>query len=316
MCVNNMQNLIVYPTHVTNTSETLIDHIFTSNTTKHITAGIIYGDIADHLPTFCIFNNVHTYFKSNSTINYYDTKNYNKTAFLEDLKQAPFSEILKQKNGDSAFNKFLDIFIPISQKHIPIKTKKIKPQKCQARKPWITKELRKEIKRQHLLYEKSQKDKKNNDLSKEHKTFRNQLRKKLQRAKKNYHHELFLKHIDNAKKTWGIIKNILNNKREACTPKQIVIKSTQENNKQEEVIKNKKEIANHFNAYFTTVAAKLVEKISSKPKPTKLLKDYIKKNESCCLRFTKVSAKDVMKKLNQLNTKKAIGLDETHSNTD
>eukprot|EP00732_Lithocolla_globosa_P001024 Lithocolla_globosa_v1_NODE_441_length_4050_cov_246.680100.p1 type:complete len:412 gc:universal NODE_441_length_4050_cov_246.680100:2734-1499(-) len=146
MLVNNMKSLIVYPTRTTDTTDTLIDHIFTNNSTKHVTAGIIYGDIADHIPTFCIFNDIHTYFKEPTSRTLYDTKNYVTEDFQNDLKKVKFTNILRIKDADAAFTELIDNFLPISQRHIPSKTANIKIKKQNNRKEWITYELVKQIK--------------------------------------------------------------------------------------------------------------------------------------------------------------------------
>ena len=50
---NNISPIITKPTRITNYTATLIDHIYTNNTSQMI-SGIATIDISDHLPTFCI----------------------------------------------------------------------------------------------------------------------------------------------------------------------------------------------------------------------------------------------------------------------
>eukprot|EP00732_Lithocolla_globosa_P001166 Lithocolla_globosa_v1_NODE_538_length_3793_cov_198.788235.p1 type:complete len:860 gc:universal NODE_538_length_3793_cov_198.788235:2774-195(-) len=310
-----MKSLIMFPTRTTSTSDTLIDHIFTNNSTKHVTAGIIYGDIADHIPTFCIYNDIHTYFKEPVNRLSYDTKNYIQEDFKKELKVTKFSSILQKKDPNSAFTEFMDIFSPISHKHIPSKNSKCKHKTSQARKEWITSELKKKIKKQHTLYEQSQKQPQNTEVKQEHSKYKNKLRKEIKKAKRQYYEDEFTKHLSNSKKTWEIIKNILQNRRTQKIPKQVIVSKDNKNI----IINNQKEVANEFNKFFTTVASELVNKIKNsqgdKPPKSKTFRDYIDKNSSTCFRFNRTTSKAIEKLLKQLDPTKAIGTDRIHTIT-
>ena len=58
---NNFIPYISNPTRITDTSATLIDHIFTKLSPKHLSAAFLAGnlisDISDHLPNFLIWEN-------------------------------------------------------------------------------------------------------------------------------------------------------------------------------------------------------------------------------------------------------------------
>ena len=45
---------ITKPTHISHTSATLIDNIYVQHTTPLVHCGILFGDISDHLPIFCL----------------------------------------------------------------------------------------------------------------------------------------------------------------------------------------------------------------------------------------------------------------------
>eukprot|EP00732_Lithocolla_globosa_P002292 Lithocolla_globosa_v1_NODE_1459_length_2559_cov_27.905351.p1 type:complete len:640 gc:universal NODE_1459_length_2559_cov_27.905351:511-2430(+) len=210
----------------------------------------------------------------------------------------------------------MEQFSPISQKHIPYKSTNIPTQsKHKARKPWITQELKKRIKKQQKLYEQAQ-IKQEIELRKEHHIFRNKLRKDLSKAKKTYYNQLFEKHRNNANKTWGIIKNILNPSRKSQShPKQI--NSTGHDGTKIKLT-GEKEIANEFNNFFTSVASKLVEKIQAK-KPRQFERgtkftDYLTPNLNSCFRFQKTTPK-VEELLNKLDKGKSVGVDHIHPRT-
>ena len=52
----DIKNLISRPTRITNTTETIIDHILTNLSYDSVRAGIVVSDITDHLPVFVFFN--------------------------------------------------------------------------------------------------------------------------------------------------------------------------------------------------------------------------------------------------------------------
>ena len=50
---NGLFQLIIKPTRVTDTSASLIDHIFASSLSNPVCPGIILNDISDHFMTYC-----------------------------------------------------------------------------------------------------------------------------------------------------------------------------------------------------------------------------------------------------------------------
>ena len=52
----DLKNLISRPTRITNTSETILDHVITNLSYDSVRSGIVVSDITDHLPVFGLFN--------------------------------------------------------------------------------------------------------------------------------------------------------------------------------------------------------------------------------------------------------------------
>ena len=50
----NTISTITKPTRITHTSATLIDNIYVRHTTPFVHSGILFSDISDHLPIFCL----------------------------------------------------------------------------------------------------------------------------------------------------------------------------------------------------------------------------------------------------------------------
>ena len=79
----NSRNLINKPTRVTNTSATLIDHIYSNDATNPLTPGIIASDTSDHFPTFLKIKN--------SKDNFQEVR----TSFIRDMKKMMIVSLLK-----------------------------------------------------------------------------------------------------------------------------------------------------------------------------------------------------------------------------
>ena len=123
-------------------------------------------------------------------------------------------------------------------------------------KPWITHALQKSIYIKNSLLNKFIKSK--DSQTKEHhlkyKTYRNMLSILMRKSKMNYYNHYFKNNWDNIKNTWEGIKSILYiNNTHSNIPKILVSKNT--------TSVKQIEIANIFNNFFTSVAAKTKESI-------------------------------------------------------
>ena len=76
---------------------TIIDHIY-ANCLQNFTAGILTGDITDHLPIFCIVRTKPT--QSNSNKKYFrDDSKFNKDLYFSDIKLIDWHKILNPKKN-------------------------------------------------------------------------------------------------------------------------------------------------------------------------------------------------------------------------
>ena len=74
---HSIKCLINKPTRISNTSETLLDHIYTNCfNSSNITSGITITDIPDHLPTFIYINARRSKTKVTETLYIRDTSNF------------------------------------------------------------------------------------------------------------------------------------------------------------------------------------------------------------------------------------------------
>ena len=149
---NNLLPCITQPTHITNTSATLIDNIFISQTLhKSFDSCILINDLSDHMPSLLNIHN-QKYDKGQSLEFSYRPLNNNTN--LKKLNQMLLTTdwtTLNQTDVNLAFNEFhnkiesyLNIVAPL--KHSIIPEHKI------WKEPWITKGLSNSINKCNYLY--------------------------------------------------------------------------------------------------------------------------------------------------------------------
>ena len=127
---------ILKPTRVTDTSATLIDHIYSNHTYTNHDSGIIFTDLTDHIGVFHITND--TTNKTESTYLYVrQLKDSHIKEFKNILTQTDFSDVLNNEDPNDVYNCFLRDYYSLFDKACPIKYIGAKS-KYIKREPWIT----------------------------------------------------------------------------------------------------------------------------------------------------------------------------------
>ena len=122
-------------------------------------------------------------------------------------------------------------------------------------KPWLSKGLQCCIKHKNKLYYKSIKYRNAyNELK--YTTYRNKLKKILIKAEKEHYRKLLNSNKSNMRKTWNILKTIINKNRKKKVQSQFKIGDN-------EITKNKNLISEKFNNFFTNIGPTLANKIPS-----------------------------------------------------
>ena len=89
-----LNQIIKEPTRITNTSETLIDHIYVSDDLPVLYSSPIKYSISDHFPVFAVLKMANIDYNKNDgrhkTITYRKYNNFNSATFLSDLQNAPW----------------------------------------------------------------------------------------------------------------------------------------------------------------------------------------------------------------------------------
>ena len=145
--------MITKPTRITAHSATLIDNIFTNNTTVSSKSGLIISDISDHLPIFSIVFGDYLRKDSNSfTIRDTSEKRVNEFRHKLENTNWDFSDQANNANDpNTAYNIFIDKYTGLFDTCFPFKTIKGKALNS-FRKPWLTKSLLRSINKKNKLY--------------------------------------------------------------------------------------------------------------------------------------------------------------------
>ena len=251
MSSNSFLPLITWPTRVTANSATLIDNIFTNHfdCSLQSSEGIFVTDITDHYPVFHIN---HQIFASETEI-YMERRLYNqrnKQAFLQVLQETDWSDIFNIPGTQSCFNTFHGKLVSLLNKSFPkVRIKK----RYNNRKPWLSDALRNSIKLKNKLYYKY---KKISSMYNEtcYKSYKQIVQKTLNAAEKQYYHELVTQNKDNMKKSWGIIKDIINKNKNPVHRTKFKLSNGS-------ITTDKMSVSELFNDYFINIGPNLAKSI-------------------------------------------------------
>ena len=248
---NSFIPLINRPTRVTKQTATLIDNIYTNNL-KDVSLsyqGLLVTDISDHFPIFHIHQRPNKIEKDVTSLRR-SFSNRNKQNFLKALNENNWNEIYMASGTQSAFTSFHAHLTKLYNSCFPLKEYKTK---YNNRKPWLSDALRNSIKIKNKLYAKYLKTKSIHN-EKTYKDYKNKLTRLLKVAEKKYFNDLLMANKNNMKKTWSIIKGIINKNRVQRCNKKFKI---DDNN----VLTDPVAICNQFNNFFVNIGPTLAKKI-------------------------------------------------------
>ena len=252
--------LICKPTRVQNNTATLIDNIF-HNVKENVNVlnGILVTDISDHYPVFHI--DYSTQVTNIETCSYKRIfSKHNIQQFHDEMCTFDWSRVLNCTDAQRAFTLFHTTLCNSFNKNFPI-TKIVHSYKN--KKTWLTIGLKHSIKLKNKLYLKCKTYPSSFNVE-NYKHYRNKLNKLLKVAERKHYDDLFEHNKSNLKKTWSIIKDVINKKKANACPKSFKI-----NNQMSD---DKNLIANGFNNYFANIGKNLASLIpNSSINPTSFI---------------------------------------------
>ena len=302
---------ILQPTRLR--SKTLIDNIFFNSLDYHSFSGNILFELSDHLTQFLILEGfVKERNLDDIKMIKRDFKNFNEREFDEIvINGLNWDEICMIRIGDASasfksfhdtFNFHLDEMAPsheATKKEIKLKLK-----------PWITAEILKKCDERDNLLSKYRTEKNPviaAQLYKDYKQLRNQITKDKRRNKKAHSLAQFEKNKNSIATVWKSIRSLVNMK----PGKNSTIKLMDEN---KNIISDSKIIGNVFNDHFSTLGAKVQQKI---PHEEGDFREYLKrkdKNGKAIINpddrtffLSPTTPKEIGKLIDNLNPSKSTG---------
>ena len=243
--------LITKPTRVSQTSATVIDNIFTNNHPDIANSfhGILLTDISDHFPIFHVSKLLHKEESEIEVVRRMFTEK-NKAAYKSELEKVDWNSVMSCNDAQNAFTLFHKRLCDLFKKHFPKKKIKIK---ASCDKPWITAPLRKSIKHKNKLFYRYLRFKTAyNDLM--YTNYRDKLKKELNTAEKGYYTELLTKYKGNLKRTWRILKQVINKRKFSKVQSEFKLNNGS-------TTKDKAIISETFNDFFVNIGPNLADKI-------------------------------------------------------
>jgi hypothetical protein len=206
------QPQILQPTRITDHSATLTDNIFLNSIEHFVISGNVVYDLSDHLPNFVILEKF-SFLPSNVNMYRRDYSQLNELDLIDDFQHVNWQTVLQVStcnDPSSMFDLFYAKTTEIIDKHIPVKELSRKEIKLKS-KPWITQAIQKSINIKNKLYKKFLKTKSSYYHSK-FKLYRNKLNHILKISKRKYYNNYFIHSINNSKRVWKGIKQIIHSK--------------------------------------------------------------------------------------------------------
>lgn len=242
--------LINKPTRVTTQSTTLIDNIFCNDVhSSDLFNGILLSDISDHFPVFSVnIGRIISDKQSHIIIRSYSQIKIND--FFRQLSSIDWNEIYTLTDATEAFNHFYDKFCCLYNKCFPKKHVKVG---YNNRKTWLTTGLKISIKHKNHLYT-TFRNNPSEINDQKYKKYKRILAKIMRKAEKNHYDRLFDTYKSNIKKSWQILKKVINR----TTPSKRLPSQFKIGN---EIVCCPSKISNSFNKYFVNVGASLASKI-------------------------------------------------------
>lgn len=288
-----LSQLITQPTRVTNSSSTLIDHIYTNYEHNLSKAHVAKIGISDHYAIFCN-RKINSYCRNHThkSIQYRSFKTFDENAFLNDLLSVQWQILENFEDIDDIIRIWYSLFIDIVDKHAPVKEHRIK---SKLQPDWLTPEILDSMKERDTLKSQGKFD--------EYKILRNKVSSLIQESKQATYKNKIEEGKDDPKSIWKFFKEF-----------GAASKNKDENNMlgiriDDRLVLDETELAECFNDFFINIASKIKEPIVDSD--FSKLKNHIESKipENVLFELPEIDETFVFKFLSSLDISKATGLD-------
>ena len=241
----DLTQLVTEPTRVTETTDTLIDHVYTTHPENIVRCFTSTLSLSDHFP-ICFTRKVNSkLLKDKHTKSTYRSyKHFDENKFISIISIANDLDAFAADKSciDEDLNIWYSFLLKHLNNHAPIKSKRVKSKRLP---DWFTPDI---IQMQYLR-DKTKRLKQWSD----HRKYRNKTKQLIRQAKRKY----FSKSITNSKDTkslWKHLRDVNNGGKTASSnlPEKLIIGN--------ETITESEAVASKLNKYFASVAELLNEK--------------------------------------------------------
>ena len=279
------------PTRITETSSTLIDLVL-SNSDHAMDCQVHDIGLSDH----CFISIKRGELKVERQPKFIESrsfKNFSEEIFLDRLGNLDWTNVMNASNVDDAAEAFNENVLQVLNALAPVTKKRVRESNPQ----WVTEELLASIKRRDYLKKIASRSKDENDWL-NFKQQRNFVVNLKNRLKKQYFQNVIDESKDDSKKLWKTLNSLIPNDKKSNTTTHFITHDGKE-------ITDKKQIAETFNKFFSTVGSKLAAAFTfsetSHISPKSVQDEFF---------FHSVSLSTVSKIISGLNNGKATGLDD------
>lgn len=295
---NSLCPQITLPTRISNTSKTIIDNIFCSPIIgEHYFSGNIFSGISDHLPQFLIIGKLNT--PKATPIFKRQWSKFDREKFILDYFEIDWDKSLNLNKGD--INSSFDVFVKNVERlldvHAPMR-KLTKKETKTLNKPWITPGILNSIKvRNSLLARLSKSNTRDNTLHDRYKAYRNLIVTLIRRSKTNFYKEYFQSNLNNSKKIWQGIREIISiSSNKSKAPISLLI--------DDNLTSNASKVADSMNTFFNSVASSIRQNLHAPPVN---FKSFLKNPIPNSFFIRPTSPIEVQNLINSLSNSKSTG---------
>ena len=172
-----------------------------------VKSGIILDNSSDHLPCYCLIQDLNPHHMEDLEITSRDTRKKNLDTLKRKLTETDILLPLHDQPIDSQFEEFHSKLGDLIDQYLPVRTRQI-PHKRKRKEPWVTAGVPISINRSKKLYKKFIKDQVKVKSERYH-NYNVQLKRIKQTAKKMYYAETCEQNRINNRKLWMIINHAI-----------------------------------------------------------------------------------------------------------
>ena len=301
--MSGFKQLIHTPTRVTDTSSSAIDHVMCNNMSKIQQYGVIPYGVSDHYIVYCTRGNIKTKYDSHKGIQIRSLKKYSKDYFVDELKNVNWSPVYRSHDVNGSWMHFRGLFTTVLDSVAPVKEVRIKNHSD----PWMSTEILASIRERDSWLRKSRGGNHSSENYQMYRNLRNKVHNDIRNAKRHYMVGKIDDNKDNPKELWKHLKT-LGYQSKSNASSNIVLDVDGEK------CHDKKDVADHFNHFFTHVASDLVSQLpkqdnSSYDIDSPAFKKQYQNVVPDSFQLQEIDEEFVLNELHRLNINKSTGLD-------